>query len=67
MQRQSVSSSNIKSIWYQEWILEIEFHSGWVYQYSWVPESIYLSLISASSIGSYFASNIKDNYICREV
>lgn len=62
MYRQSVNSSNIRSIGYDNGILEVEFNSGGIYRYSNVPESIYQNLMSASSIGSYFASNIKNVY-----
>ena len=64
MDRQSVSSSNIKSVGYdsKSKILEIEFHSGGIYQYFNVPESIYNGILSASSHGSYFHRYIKDKY-----
>ncbi len=64
MERNAVSSSNIKSIGYDEKskVLEIEFHGGKVYQYSEVPKQEYMGLMSASSHGSYFHANIKDKY-----
>ena len=64
MIRQTVSSSNIRSIGYvsKSQTLEIEFHSGGIYQYFNVPESIYNALMSASSHGSYFHHNIRDRY-----
>ena len=64
MQRSFVSSSNISSIGddAKTQILEIEFHSGGVYQYYNVPQSEYDALMSASSHGSYFAHNIKNYY-----
>ena len=64
MIRQSVSSSDIRSIGYvsKSQTLEIEFHSGGIYQYFNVPESIYNALMSASSHGSYFHRHIKDRY-----
>ncbi len=64
MIRQPVSSSNISSIGYdpESRTLEIEFHSGGVYQYFNVPESIYNALMSASSQGSYFHHYIKGQY-----
>ena len=64
MIRQPVSSSNISSIGYdpESRTLEIEFHSGGIYQYFNVPESIYNALMSASSHGSYFHRHIKDQY-----
>lgn len=61
MQRREVSSSNLHSIGYNNItnILEIEFSSGDIYQYSNVPKSIYAGLMLASSHGSYFHKNIK--------
>ena len=64
MIRQNVSSTNIRSIGYDvdSKILEIEFDTGDVYQYSNVPQTIYGSLMSASSHGSYFHKYIKGKY-----
>ncbi|KER07065.1 Lysine--tRNA ligase protein [Marine Group I thaumarchaeote SCGC AAA799-E16] len=64
MNRISVSSSNIRSIGYDpdSETLEIEFHSGGIYQYFGVPSNVYDALMSASSHGGFFAANVKDNY-----
>ncbi len=64
MFRQSVSSSNLRSVGYDfhTSILEIEFNSGGVYQYFNVPASVYQALISASSHGTYFHAYIKNHY-----
>ncbi|MDD2537618.1 MAG: KTSC domain-containing protein [Candidatus Absconditabacteria bacterium] len=64
MERQSVSSSNINSIGYDEetQILEIEFNHGGIYQYFGVSESEYNGIMNAGSIGTYFHDNIKDKY-----
>lgn len=61
MERVAVSSSNLASVGYSatEAILEVEFHHGGVYQYSGVPEDIYLGLMSAGSHGQYFDQFIK--------
>ncbi len=61
MQRTYVSSSNISSIGYdtRTQTLEIEFHSGSVYQYHRVPSGLYQGLMSASSHGQYFDAYIK--------
>jgi len=61
MRRISVDSSNLVSVGYdaERRILEIEFHSGSVYQYSGVPESVYRDLMSADSHGLYFDREIK--------
>lgn len=64
MKRQSVTSSNIKSIWYdtENHILEVEFINSGIYQYSWVSQWVYQSLLSAGSVGPYFSSNIKNQF-----
>lgn len=69
MERIHVSSSNLRSVGYdyEESILEIEFHSGSVYQYFNVPQQRYESLINASSKGSYFAAHIRNIYRYRRI
>lgn len=69
MERQPVSSSNIRSIGYEAGTgtLEVEFNSGGVYQYFNVPEATYSALMRASSKGAYVNDNIKDRYRCRKV
>jgi len=64
MQRQAVSSSNLRSVGYDlsSQTLEIEFKDGSVYQYFGVPQSVYSGLMSASSVGSYLAAQIKSTY-----
>lgn len=61
--RKPVTSSNIKSIGYDEpsRILEIEFVKGSVYQYSPVTAPAYQDLIKAPSIGKHFHTHIKSN------
>jgi hypothetical protein len=69
MNRIPARSSNIQSIGYEAETrtLEVEFHTGGVYQYSGVPETVYQGLMRASSKGSYFHDHIKDRYPCMEV
>ncbi|MCY4474000.1 MAG: KTSC domain-containing protein [Chloroflexi bacterium] len=64
MNREPVVSDNIRSIGYDEItnVLEIEFRSGGVYQYSDVHQSIHAALMNASSKGSYFHRHIRDRY-----
>lgn len=49
MNRTPVSSSNLASIGYdhESMVLEIKFHSGGIYQYFNVPESVYQGLMPA--------------------
>lgn len=69
MIRQPVRPSNIRSVGYDPntRTLEIEFHSGGIYQYSAVPEIVYQGLMRAFSKGSYFHDHIKDRYSFRQV
>lgn len=64
MHRQFVRSSNIRSVGYDPItrVLEVEFHSGGIYQYRGVPASVYQGLMSAASKGGFFADFIKDRY-----
>jgi hypothetical protein len=48
------------SVGYENGTLEIEFHSGSIYQYHGVPENIYRGLMSASSKGTYHHQHIKN-------
>lgn len=69
MNRIAVSSSNVASVGYDQYsnTLEIEFHSGGVYQYSGVPQNIYTNLVNASSVGSYLAHHVKGVYSYRRI
>jgi hypothetical protein len=69
MNRQPVSSSNLRSVGYDSaaQVLEIEFHSGGIYQYTGVPTSIHNALMQAGSKGSYFHDHIKDRYSMRKI
>ena len=64
MKRQSVESSNLKSVGYDEFllVLEIEFKSGAVYRYYGVPSEVHDELINAESVGKYFNANVKSKY-----
>ena len=64
MNRQPVSSSNLRSVGYDSSTktLEIEFNSGGVYQYYGVPPIVYQELMNAPSHGKYFHAHIKGVY-----
>jgi len=55
MDRIPVSSSNIRSIGYdfQSETLEVEFHSGDIYQYFNVAKHLYRGLMNAASKGQF--------------
>jgi hypothetical protein len=67
MNRTQVFSSSIRSIGYENGILEIGFVDGGVYQYSGVPESIYQGLLNAPSKGKFFHAFIKDCFPTNKV
>lgn len=64
MNRTPVNSRNLCSIGYETETstLEIEFNKGGVYQYHGVPQDVFESLMQASSHGTYFNTQIKNNY-----
>jgi len=61
MTRVIVRSSNLAAVGYdpKQRLLEVEFRHGGVYQYKHVPPDLHRGLMSAPSIGSYFAAQIK--------
>ena len=69
MLRKPVSSSNLRSVGYDEQnaTLEIEFNSSGIYQYFHVPFQAYAALISAPSHGRDFAAHIKHSYPYRRI
>lgn len=62
MERIPVRSTDLRSVGYDSvnQLLEIEFHSGGIYQYRGVPPATYESLMNAISHGKYFHAYIKD-------
>lgn len=68
MDRTPVRSSNIRSVGYDpaSMTLEVKFHSGGLYQYAGVPETIYHGFMRAASKGTYFHDYIKGRYPDRQ-
>lgn len=64
MNREPVTSSNIKAVGYDPStnVLEVEFSSGTIYQYADVPAQVYKDLMEAESVGRYFAANVRNVY-----
>jgi len=64
MKRTAVESSNLASVGYDEETktLEIQFHSGGIYQYDEVEKEISDELMNAESKGRYFMSMIRGAY-----
>jgi len=48
-------------------ILEIEFHSGLVYQYSGVPAKIFKDLMHSDEIGKYFSDKVRTRFRTKQV
>lgn len=69
MHRVHVTSSNLYSVGYDSntQILEIEFVSGSIYQYTNVPPSIHERLMRAWSKGSYHNEHIKGHFRYRRI
>lgn len=59
--RTPVTSSDLAEVGYdaKTQTLEVLFHRGGVYRYFAVPPAVYEELMSAPSIGRYFAWHIK--------
>ena len=64
MNRTRVESSNIASIGYDypSQTLEVQFHSGGIYQYPGVSAATYEAFMDAPSKGKYFHAHIKPHY-----
>jgi hypothetical protein len=69
MRRRQVNSSSLRSIAYdsRSRILEIEFHSGRVYQYLDVSQTVFEELLAQDSLGAYFNTEIRDIYASARV
>ncbi len=70
MDRKPVNSSSIRSVGYDATlrIMEIEFDSGGIYQYFDTPQHLYQEMMSATSKGKFFDSNIiKHHYRYRKI
>jgi hypothetical protein len=61
MQRQSVHSSNIAEIGYDEELqtLEVVFRNGTAFNYFGVPVEVADSFVAAESVGRYFHQHIR--------
>jgi len=69
LERQSVKSVILRSVGYDDStkILEIEFHSGLVYQYSGVPLKVYKDLMRSGEIGKYFSEKVRTRFRTKQV
>lgn len=67
MARQTVASSNITSVGWENDVLEVEFKTGQVYKYFGVPTDVAESLKTADSVGQFFNSKIRGAYKFKKV
>lgn len=69
MERKRINSSNIRSAGYdaRNRVLEIEFSSGSIYQYSGVSDEVHRRFVNSPSPGSYFRDNIEENFATKRI
>ena len=69
LERQTVKSAILRSVGYDDSakILEIEFHTGLVYQYAGVPPKVYADLIHSGEIGKYFSEKVRPRFRTKQV
>lgn len=62
MRREPVDSEALRSVGYDPdlRILEVEFSSGSVYRYREVPQEVHAALMTAASVGEFFATRVRD-------
>jgi hypothetical protein len=64
VERQPVKSCILRSVGYDDTRknMEIEFHSGLVFQYSGVPSKVYTDLMSSNAVGKFFSEKIRNRF-----
>ncbi len=64
-----MKSRILQSVGYDEStkILEIEFHTGLVYQYSAVPPKVYADLMHSEEIGKFFSERVRPKFHTKQV
>ena len=69
LERHAVKSVILRSVGYDDStkILEIEFHSGLVYQYLGVPSKVYTDLMRSGEIGKYFSDKVRTRFRTKQV
>lgn len=69
MQTQFVESTSLAAVGYDpaNLVLEVQFKNGGVYRYFNVPYVVVEQLMSAGSIGRYFATQVKPRFRGRRV
>jgi hypothetical protein len=69
VERQPVKSRILHSVGYDNStkILEIEFHTGLVFQYSGVPSKVYADLMRSGEMGKYFSEKVRTQFRTKQV
>ncbi len=69
MERQPVQSCILRSVGYDDNLknMEIEFHSGLIYQYSGVPSKIYADLMSSAAVGKFFSDKVRNRFRTKQM
>ena len=69
MERKRVSASNIRSVGYDagRQILEIEFSSGSIIQYTGVSPEVHRRFMSSPSPGSFYQDQIEENFPSKRI
>lgn len=69
MERTAVESNSLRSVGYdaESTELEVEFHSGRVYRFEGVPESLHDWLMRSPGKGGFFNRMIRDRFPFRDV
>jgi hypothetical protein len=69
MERKRVSASNIRAVGYDagKQLLEIEFSSGPIVQYSGVSPEVHRRFMSSPSPGSFYQDQIDESFPSRKV
>jgi hypothetical protein len=65
----AVKSVILRSVGYDDStkILEIEFHSGLVYQYLGVPLKVYTDLMRSGEVGKFFSEKVRTQFRTKQV
>jgi hypothetical protein len=69
MERQPVQSCILRSVGYDDTTknMEIEFHSGLIYQYSGVPTKVHDDLMKSSAVGKFFADKVRSRFRAKQI
>jgi hypothetical protein len=69
MDRKRVNASNIRSIGYDaaKQLLEVEFTSGSIVEYSGVSPEVHRQFMNAPSPGSFFQDKVDENFPAKRI